>query len=67
MYAINLKTGRNIVSNRIVTAFYNLGVLLIATGTFKDGMDFSVGVGVGVLIIACGLMIDWMTERKEGT
>lgn len=48
--------------SRVVTAFYNLGVLLIATGTFKSGIDFTVGVGIGLYMMILGFLIDLFSE-----
>ena len=50
---------------RIVNTFYNLGVLLIAAGAFKQGIDLAIGVAIGVLLICIGFTIDIISEKKK--
>lgn len=51
--------------NRIVTALYNLGVLLIATAAFKSGIEFFVGVAVGFYWIIMGFVVDLLSQEKR--
>jgi len=52
------------VKNRIVTALYNLGVLLIATGTFKDGIEFTTGIGIGIFCMVWGFLMDLIAKNN---